>query len=90
MQNFLKKVPWGILAGAFAIATFYLTFGVIVSYLIVDSIAMQTNVHATLFTEWWLGLMFIADIACAAATLGSFVARIIIKPNKIKEKQGEN
>lgn len=86
MQDFLKKVPWGVLAGAFAIATFYLTFGVIVSYLIVDSIAMQTNVHATLFTEWWLGLMFIVDVICAVGMVGSFVARMFLKPKKeIKE-----
>lgn len=86
MQTFLKKVPWGILAGAFAIATFYLTFGVIVAYLVVDSIAAATSTRATLFSEWWLGLLFIADVICAIAMVGSFVTRMFIKPNKeIKE-----
>lgn len=86
IRNFMKKTPWGILAGAFMIATFYLTIGIIISYFILGAIADATSINATIFDTWWQTLLFVADIICAICLVFSLAARIVIKPEKkIKE-----
>ena len=76
----MKKTAWGILAGVFAIGVFYLSLGVIASYIVLDAIAGATNTDATLFDQWWQVLLLGADIVCIFGFVISLIARIFIKP----------
>ena len=71
----MKKTPWGIWAGVFAIAVFYLTLGVVASYIILDAVAGQTNTDATLFDQWWQVLLLGADAVCFLGFVISLIAR---------------
>ena len=79
----MKKLPWGILVGVFAIAVFYLTLGVIAAFIILDAIAGQTNMHATLFDYDWQVLLLGADIVCIVGLVISLIARISVKPKAV-------
>lgn len=84
----MRKTPWRILAGAFAIALFYLTLGTVVGFLIYSAIQGQTHSEATLFDEWWLVLLFVTDVISCIGFVGSVVmdvwTRIIGKKTAVQ------
>ena len=79
----MKKLPWGIFAGVCAMAVFFATVGVIAAFIVLNSIAGQTNTTATLFDEWYQTVLFIADIIFAMGLIGSVVMYVLkAKANK--------
>ncbi len=58
----MKKIPWGILAGICAMVVFFTTVGMVAAFIVLNSIAAQTNSSAAFFGEWYQILLFIADI----------------------------
>ena len=85
----MKKTPWGIWAGVFAIAVFYLTLGVVASYIILDAVAGATNTDATLFDQWWQVLLLGADAVCFLGFVISLIARASSKSKAVaKRKKG--
>lgn len=84
----MKKIPWGLAAGICAIVVFYLTAGVIVAFMILNSVAAQTNNAATLFDTWWQTLIFVLDIVAAAALAGSVAMFVLGKVKGDKKLMG--
>ena len=84
----MKKLPWGIIAGICAIVVFFATVGVIAAFIILNSIASQTNNSATLFDAWYQTLAFIVDIIAVLGLVGS-VVMYILKERQLKQ-EGEN
>ena len=60
-KKFLN-LPWGMFFGTFIIMFFYLTFAVIVSWIVTNGIAGATNETTNLFSSWWQTLLFILDV----------------------------
>ena len=81
----MKKIPWGIIAGACAIVVFYATAGVIAAFIILNSIAAQTNNSATLFDAWYQTLAFVVDIVFAVGLIGSLVM-YVLKEKQLKQE----
>lgn len=89
----MKKLPWRILAGAFAIAVFYLTLGTVVGYLIYSAVQGQTHTDATLFDTWWQILLFVADVIAWVGFFGSVAMDIVTRianGKDAKEKEAKN
>ena len=76
----MKKLPWGIFASILAQLTLYLAIGTIVSYVILNKIANQTNDTASLFGSWWQVLRFAAAIVFALGA--AFCLVMFIKRQK--------
>lgn len=84
----MKKIPWGLAAGICAIAVFYLTASVIVAFVILNSVAAQTNTAATLFDTWWQTLVFVLDIAAVLGLVGSLAMFVLGKVRNKRELTG--
>lgn len=83
----MKKIRWSILIGIFAIITFYVTCGVVFSYLLLNAIEAETSGYATLFDNWWQVLLFVIDIFSIIGLLGSITMKIMFsEPNSEEEK----
>lgn len=50
-KKFLN-LPWGMFFGTFVITFFYLTFAIIVSWIVTNGIAGATNETTNLFSTW--------------------------------------
>lgn len=50
-DEFIKKMPWGIIAGICAMSVFFLTAAMIILFFVLDGVAAQTNTTAGLFSE---------------------------------------
>ena len=57
-DNWIRKIPWGILAGSFAILLFFCLVGTIAAFIVLDMMAGETSMHATLFDEWYQVVLF--------------------------------
>ena len=75
----MKKLPWGIFASICGQLTLYLAIGTIVSYVILNKIANQTNDTASLFGTWWQVLMFAAAIVFALGAAFCLVMFVLKK-----------
>ena len=69
----MRKVPWGIIAGICGLVVFFSTVGIIAAYVVLNNIAVQTGMAATLFDEWYQVLLFLVDILFALGLIGSVV-----------------
>lgn len=84
----MKKLPWGIFAGISAMAVFFAAVGTIAAFIILDSIAGETNTSATLFDEWYQIVLFAAVIVFAIALFVS-VTMCAIRAKAKKERAEE-
>lgn len=87
---FLKKMPWGIVAGICAIIVVFATVGIVALALVLGGIAAQTNQTAGAFDEWYQVLLLIVDILCGVIMLGSIVLFVLKKLGKFDIKEGGN
>ena len=85
---FLKKMPWGIVAGICAIIVVFATVGIVALALVLGGIAAQTNQVAGMFDEWYQVLLFVVDIICGVIMLGSMVL-FVLKKLGIFERKDE-
>lgn len=81
----MNKIPWGIIAGVCAMAVFFTTIGVIGAFLVLNSVAGQTNNAATLFDTWYQTLLFVADLIFLLGFVAS-AAMYAIKARRGGEK----
>ena len=78
-MGLLKKLPWGIIAGASAIATFFFALGFVALYVVLGGVAAQTNETAGLFDEWYQAVLFVAALIFALILIGSVTMYILKK-----------
>ena len=78
-MGLLKKLPWGIIAGASAIATFFFALGFVALYVVLGGVAAQTNETVGLFDEWYQSALFAAAVIFAVILIGSVVMYILKK-----------
>lgn len=83
------KVPWGILAGSFAMLCSFLVVAVVAVWVI--SISMYASVGSDdgLRDSWWLMPIYIGvavTFACTAFNLFCYIRRKVITAKIIKEK----
>lgn len=83
-----KKFPWGIIAGACAIAVFYATAAIIILFMVGSGVKGQTNETASLFDEWYQTLLFVADLIFFLAMAASSVMSVLTKKG-IFEKESK-
>ncbi len=69
----MKKLPWKLFAWICVEVAFFLTFGIVVAFLILNGIAGATSGGITLFTNWWQTLLFVADILFVGSAVACFV-----------------
>ena len=81
----MKKIRWSILIGIFAIITFYVTCGVVFSYLLLNAIEAET-----LFDNWWQILLFVIDIFSIIGLLGSIAMKIMFSEPSSEEEKWKN
>ena len=86
-EEFMRKIPWGILAGICAIVVFFATIGTVAAFIVLNSIAGQTNTTATMFDEWWQTLLFVADIVFVLGFAGSLTMYILGVVRTRREKE---
>ncbi len=82
-KEFVKNMPWGIIAGICAMSVFFLTVALIIVSLILGGVAAQTNETAGLFSEWYQTLMFVFDIIFVLGLAGSIVMYVFREKKKI-------
>lgn len=78
----MRKVPWGIIAGICAMVVFFATVGVIAAFIVLNSIAGQTNTTASMFDVWWQTALFIVDIIFAVGfivSLAMYIRNMVVK-----------
>ena len=87
-----KKIPIGIISGAFGMVAFFATVGLIIGYLVVAGIAGQTMRTASFFENWWQVLIFVADLISVIIAVGSLVMYILKKvyTNRAENAEVEN
>ncbi len=86
----MKKLPWGIIAGALAIVISLITAGVVAGYVVLSAIAGATNNTVTLFQTSWQTFLFITDCLLVALFVMSIVFYIIKKRATHREPKEEN
>ncbi len=74
-----KRIPFGIIAGAFGMVVFFATAGLIIAYLVNAGIAEQTARTVTFLDNWYQVLLFVADIIAAIVAAASLVMYILKK-----------
>ena len=80
---FLRKVPWGIVAGISAMAVVFATVAFVGLYLVLGGVAGQTNEAFGMFEEWYQVLLFVADILFALAFIGSVIMYVLKKSGRL-------
>lgn len=86
----MKKVPWGIIAGALAIVISVVTAGVVAGYVVSGAIAGATNNTVTLFETWWQTLLFVTDCILVALFVTCVIFYVVKKCAAIgKPKENE-
>ena len=87
-----KKIPFGIISGAFGMVVFFATVGFIIGYLVVAGIANQTMRTVSIFENWWQVLIFVVDLISAIIAVGSLVMYILKKvyTNRAENAEVEN
>lgn len=86
-DNWIRKIPWGILAGSFAILLFFCLVGTIAAFIVLDMMAGETSMHATLFDEWYQVVLFIGVVIGGAGFIGS-TAMFIVRKVKLRAPEG--
>ena len=84
----LRKLPWGIFAGSLAIAIFFCTLALVVTYMVDSGVAAQTSESVTLFEEWYRVLLFVVDVIAAAGFIGSLALWIMRATGKLGKDEG--
>ena len=74
-----RRVPFGIIAGAFGMVVFFATAGLIIAYLVNAGIAEQTARTVTFLDNWYQVVLFVADIIAAIVAGFSLVMYILKK-----------
>lgn len=83
----MKKLPWGIFAGISAMVVFFTTVGTIAAFIILDSIARETNTSATMFDEWYQIVLIVASIVFTIGFIVSVTMCVIkAKAKKVQEE----
>ena len=87
-----KKIPFGIISGAFGMVVFFATVGLIIGYLVVAGIAGQTMRTVSIFENWWQVLIFVVDLISAIIAVGSLAMYILKKvyTNRAENAEVEN
>ena len=88
MKEFLKKIPWGIVAGLCGIIVFYTITATVVSYTVLSIIAGATTDGAGLFGTWYQTLLFVADIVFGLGLICSAGMYSVEKIKARREKEG--
>lgn len=73
------KIPFGIIAGSFAMAVFFSTIGLILAYAVTFNIAAATSKVVSFLENWWQVLLFAADILFAVIAIASLIMYILKK-----------
>lgn len=69
----MKKVPWGILAGAFAMLASFVTIGIIALVVVSNLMIASVGGDDGLLTNWWVYLLYALDpVALAGFGVGLF------------------
>lgn len=74
-----RRIPFGIITGAFGMVVFFATVGLIIAYLVNAGIAEQTARSATFLDNWYQVLLFVADLISAIVALAALVMYILKK-----------
>ncbi len=74
-----KKIPFGIISGAFGMVVFFATVGLALAYVVNYGIAAATSKTVTFLDSWWQVLLFIVDIISVIIALSSLVMYILKK-----------
>ena len=82
VEKLFARLPYGIISGACAMAVFFATAGLVVSYIVFSGIAAQTSDTVSFLEYGWQVALLVADIICAVVMIASFVA-FILKSKKI-------
>ena len=82
----MKKINWGVASAIIAVLFFYLTAGVVGAYLVMNQIARQTHVNATLFDSWWQTLLFVADVITFVALASSLTMYFVARNSLVRRK----
>ena len=77
-MTFLKKMPWGIVAGVAAIIVVFATVAFIALGIILGGVAGQSSEVAG---------MFVVDIVCGVIMIGSIVLFVLKKLGKFDGKK---
>ena len=80
------NLPWGMFLGTFIIMFFYLTFAIIVSWIVTNGIAGATNETTNLFSSWWQTLLFVIDVIVLLLLILSTIMYFKKKNYKKKEE----
>lgn len=85
----MKKLHWGLFAWICLEVAFFLTFGIVVAFLILNGIAGATSGSITIFTNWWQTLLFIADVLFVGGAVACFVMKHLAKkkPDALEENK---
>lgn len=83
-KKFLN-LPWGMFFGIFVITFFYLTFAIIISWIVTNGIAGATNETTNLFSTWWQTLLFVLDVIALLILILSTI--MFFKKRSFKKKE---
>lgn len=86
-----RRVPFGILAGAFGMVVFFATVGLVVAYVVNAGIAGQTARTVTFLDNWYQVLLFVVDIIAAviaAASLAGYIVKKVLAKRAKKAEAG--
>ena len=75
----LRRVPFGILAGAFGMVVFFATVGLVVAYAVLSGIEGEMMRTVSFFENWWQVLLFVVDVSAAVAAIASLAMFIVKK-----------
>lgn len=75
----LRRVPFGILAGAFGMVVFFATVGLVVAYAVLSGIEGEMMRTVSFFENWWQVLLFVVDVIAAVAAIASLAMFIVKK-----------
>ncbi len=75
----LRRVPFGILAGAFGMVVFFATVGLVVAYAVLSGIEGEMMRTVSFFENWWQVLLFVVDVIAVVAAIASLAMFIVKK-----------
>ena len=74
-----RRVPFGILAGAFGMVVFFATVGRVVADAVLSGIEGEMMRTVSFFENWWQVLLFVVDVIAAVAAIASLAMFIVKK-----------